>query len=226
MSDTRKTIIDKFKKRFEQLACAQLSDAAIERIIPLPNYFKSYGKKVKMCGPLFSVNTENDMLPAIQAIASAPKGSVIFINNTASSANSEALIGEIYANTAIKYEMSGICVNGAIRDIHLLKSLELPIYAKEVTFVSSKVAKKAAKKVPEPIEIEGILIEPSDWLFADEDGLLIVRAADLRAVLLAAEFINKRETDLLSAIRSGQRLEKLIGLNEFLAGKSDLRFSF
>jgi regulator of RNase E activity RraA len=163
------------------------------------------------------------MLPGLQALHVAPRGSVIVVNNLAS--ESEALAGDIFVHDAIAGGLGGLIVNGAVRDVADLRTLGFPVFARHVTFVSAKTAVVPAREVPERVVIDGVLIEPGDWVFGDDDGLIAVAARFLSAVVSGAQIVAEREAELKTAIRSRDRLGTLCGLPDFLAGRSPLKFN-
>ena len=86
------------RERFAGIGVAQLSDAATgyTRVLPVP--FAPRTPATHVCGPVFPVETDNDMLPCLQALAAAPPGWVVLIANRTSP--SEALVGDIYTLAA------------------------------------------------------------------------------------------------------------------------------
>ncbi|MEC0106294.1 RraA family protein [Paenibacillus taichungensis] len=215
-------IIEQVKLQFANIGCAQLNDASQKFTVPFPTKFQNRTKHLKLCGPVYTVNTDNDMLPGLEALSKAPKGSILFLNNV--NETSEALAGDIYVLEAIRRELGGLVINGAVRDIDDLNKLDFPVFSTEITYVSAKTAVTPATKVPDIVQIDNITIEPQDWIFGDNDGLLLIKRKYLNAVLQGALYVEQREQELKNEILSGKSMASLTGLDDYLAGKGPLKF--
>jgi len=218
--------IKKIATFFETSGCAQLSDAynsvdeklgcfQIKGIAPIDN-------TKKICGPLFPVNTDNDMLPCLQALDKIPEGYIMFLNNI--NANSEALAGDIFVTDLINAKSGGLVVNGAIRDISEIIKMGMPTFTKHVNFLSAKTALSKVEQVPQNIIVDNYLIEPNDWIFGDADGLLIVKNRFLNALMYGLQVVDEKEKALKNELKNGKRLAEVCGLNEFIFGKGKLKF--
>jgi 4-hydroxy-4-methyl-2-oxoglutarate aldolase len=208
--------------RFSQVGVAQIADAAADIISVLDLPLRSRTAATHICGPTFPVQTDDDMLPCLQALAAAPAGSVLYIANVAE--RSEALIGDIFAEAAHEQGLAGIVVDGAARDLADIGSMNFPIFSTSVTFVSARTTRMPCDTVPQQVRSGGLVIEPGDWIFGDPDGFCVVPASRVDAVLMGAEVLRKREVKLKERLREGDRLDVLTGLDNFLAGTGDLGF--
>jgi len=208
--------------RFAAIGVAQLADAANRyvRVLPLPLAARSPVPRV--CGPVFPVETDNDMLPCLQALAAAPPGWVLLIGNTAET--SEALVGDIFTVAAQSQGLSGVVVHGAVRDLADLDDMAIPVFSTSVTFVSARTTDRIANAVPGQVTLAGVTVSPGDWIFGDPDGFLVVPASQVGAVMIAGRVLRDREEKLKAALREGQRLARLTGLDDFLAGAAPLGF--
>lgn len=214
--------IESIQRAFKKMGCAQLHDASNQytHVLRLPITARVPGKQ--LAGPVFPVITHNDMLPCLQALDMAPKDSILFIHNVAE--QSEALAGDIYVTAAKSQGISGIIINGAIRDIDFLAEIDLPVYSRDVTYVSAKTAQVPAAELPSCIDFEDFTLELGDWIFADSDGLLVVKEKHLSAVFNGAVILQNREQELKDRLKKGERLGELCGLRDFLEGRGPLKF--
>ncbi|GIF42909.1 RraA family protein [Actinoplanes xinjiangensis] len=223
---TAPTVADRdaqLRRRFDGLGCAQLADAAGEFVTPLRLDLRPRNGRPRLCGPLFPVVTADDMLPCLQALASAPAGSVLFLHNTTTP--SEALAGDIFVTSAAVQGLAGIIVNGAVRDLADLRDIDVPVFSTEVTFVSARTTATRSETVPAVVDIGGATLRPGDWIFADEDGFLVVEQHRVSAAITAAAVLRQREDGLKEAIRdTGRTLADLTDLTGFLNGEADLGF--
>jgi|GEM_PF-3935140 len=218
--------IEAVKKMFLTSGCAQISDAANTVTTLNPGFavagLSNYSGGVKLCGPVYPVNTLNDMLPCLQAVHTAPPGYVVFLNNTAG--ESEALAGDILVTECKNAGLGGLVVNGAIRDIAAIREIRFPVFAKQVNFISAKTAKVPAEKVPDDVNVFSNTIEVNDWIFGDEDGVYLVKKKYINALLGGVQVVQQREDELKMELSKGGKLGDICGLEDFVAGKSALKF--
>lgn len=220
--------IDRARAIFQEIGCAQLSDAfqkasSIDRnaLLVFPGIMcRTPG--LKLAGPAFPVNTHNDMLPALQALHAAPEGHVLFVHNRAES--SEALAGDIFVKDAKNARLGGLVVDGAVRDLDDVRRLDFPVFSRSVNFVSAKTAEKPAAEVPEPVRLGSSVVKPGDWVFGDNDGLLVVEARFVSALMHGAQLVEEMERALKGRLDAGERLGDVCRLSEFLEGTAPLRF--
>jgi 4-hydroxy-4-methyl-2-oxoglutarate aldolase len=218
-----KNIEQEIKDSFQLLGCAQLYDAAMKYSYCLTIPLKSRTSIKKLAGPIFPIITDNDMLPCLQALDLAPRGSVLFIHNI-SAEYSEALAGDIFVTAAREQGLGGLIVNGAVRDIDVIDNMGFPVFSKEVTFVSAKTANVASTSVPATIKLPNVVLEPGDWIFADSDGVLLVKQKFMGIVYKAAMVLSNREEDLRIKLLDKNRLSDLCGLHDYLEGRAPLKF--
>ncbi len=66
---------------------------------------------------------------------------------------------------------SGVVINGAVRDVAALRALDLG--AKALGSNPRKSAKDGAGEVDVPVSFGGVEFRPGDWLYSDEDGIVV-----------------------------------------------------
>jgi 4-hydroxy-4-methyl-2-oxoglutarate aldolase len=208
--------------RFSEIGVAQIADAAGSVISVLDLPLRRRTAATHICGPAFPVQTNDDMLPCLQALAAAPAGSVLYIANIAE--RSEALIGDLFAEAAQAQGLAGIVVDGAARDLADIGPMNFPIFSTSVTFVSARTTDLPCDTIPQPVRSGGVLIGPGDWIFGDPDGFCVVPTSRVDAALMGAAVLRNHELKLKERLRGGDRLDVLTGLDKFLAGTGDLGF--
>lgn len=216
--------IERLRHGFDGVGCAQLADAAPEYAVPLRLQLAARNGLSTVCGPVFPVTTDDDMLPCLQGLAATPPGWVLFIHNTVRP--SEALVGDIFTESARVQRLGGIVVDGAVRDLADLADIPVPVFSTEVTFVSARTTDVRAQQVPNAVTVAGCELRPGDWLFGDPDGFLTVPARRVGSVLAAGAVLRRREEGLREAMRErGRTLADLTGLADFLSGTGELKFN-
>ena len=129
----------------------------------------SYGAKSVFEGEVVTVVCPNDNSLAKELISQKGDGKILFIDGNASKA--VALLGDNLAQQALDNNWSGIVVNGMVRDVEILRSIPLAIYARGSC--PKKSNKNNAGNINVDICIDGVDIKPSFWAYGDENGILI-----------------------------------------------------
>jgi len=117
--------------------------------------------------------------------------------------------GTVLATAARRFGVRGALVNGAARDVEGLQELGFASYARGV-YPGAMRGRLELVAVDEPVEIDGIGLEPGSFAVADASGVVFVpgeRAAE--AVALARE-LRAREEEQLRAIAAGAELRAVL----------------
>ena len=129
----------------------------------------SYGAKSVFEGDVVTVVCPNDNSLAKELISQKGNGKILFIDGNASKA--VALLGDNLAQQALENNWSGIVVNGMVRDVEILRSIPLAIYARGSC--PKKSNKNNAGNINVDVCIDGVDVKPTFWAYGDENGILI-----------------------------------------------------
>ena len=129
----------------------------------------SYGARSVFEGEVVTVVCPDDNSLAKELISQKGDGKILFIEGNASKA--VALLGDNLAQQALDNNWSGIIVNGMVRDVEILRSIPLAIYARGSC--PKKSNKNNAGNINVDLCIDGVDIKPSFWAYGDENGILI-----------------------------------------------------
>ena len=129
----------------------------------------SYGAKLVFEGEVVTVVCPDDNSLAKELISQKGDGKILFIEGNASKA--VALLGDNLAQQALDNNWSGIVVNGMVRDVEILRSISLAIYARGSC--PRKSNKNNTGNINVNICIDGVDIKPTFWAYGDENGILI-----------------------------------------------------
>ncbi|NIE75915.1 ribonuclease E activity regulator RraA [Pantoea sp. Ap-967] len=88
--------------------------------------------------------------------------------------DSGALLGDNLAKEALRNGWGGVFVNGNVRDCSALASIALPVLAMGSWPQRSKNQRGGG--VGAPLTIGGAPISPGDWIYADEDGVVVSKS--------------------------------------------------
>src|SRR5699024_12481581 len=113
-------------------------------------------------------------------------------------------------------DLSGVVVDGAIRDITDAKELDFPIFCQATTVAAGN--KHGAGELNVPLTCGGVVVEPGDIVACDADGVVVVPKVVAETVLKKA--IDKEKKDEEREARIGNDREKVIAhLDKVLENK-------
>jgi regulator of ribonuclease activity A len=84
-----------------------------------------------------------------------------------------ALLGDMIAENAVKNGWSGLVINGCIRDCDEIAALKLGV--KALNTVPIKTEKRGLGDLDVPVTFAGHTMHSGDWVYADNNGILISR---------------------------------------------------
>ncbi|XVE82072.1 hypothetical protein DITRI_Ditri15bG0117200 [Diplodiscus trichospermus] len=156
------------------LATTDLSDSNAALLVTgelraLDPIFKIYGKRHAFSGPIVTVKVFEDNVLVRQLIESKGEGRVLVIDGGGSTRC--ALLGGNLAVAAQNMGWSGIIVNGCVRDVDEINACDIGVRA--LASHPLKSNKKAVGDKHVTVRFAGTLIHDGEWLYADNDGILI-----------------------------------------------------
>jgi regulator of ribonuclease activity A len=131
--------------------------------------FRDFGKRKRFHGPVRTVECFEDNVLFRQLLSEPGDGAVIVVDGKGSTAR--ALMGDMLAARAASNGWAGIIINGAIRDSAEIAGIDIGVKALGVN--PAKSAKDGAGQVDVPVEFGGVTFRPGDWVYCDEDGVLV-----------------------------------------------------
>jgi 4-hydroxy-4-methyl-2-oxoglutarate aldolase len=179
---------------------------------------------LRLLGRAYTVRAIDDFMTIIVALAEAQAGDVLVVDTSNSQ---RAVVGELFSIEAHRRGLAGIVVDGAVRDTVTIRSLDLPVYARASTPVAGTTQKLFDRQ--QPISCGGVIVNPGDIVFGDDDGIIVASVAELAAILPAAEQIDARERAAIARMQAGESLLTMLNYAEHRANleagrESSLRF--
>ena len=86
-----------------------------------------------------------------------------------------AVLGDMMAARAKYRGASGVVVDGVVRDVEGLASIGLPVYARG-TFAHPFPGRLLPWETDVSIQCGGVLVQPQDWIVADETSVIVIPA--------------------------------------------------
>ncbi len=131
--------------------------------------FRQYGRVLRFCGPIRTIKTFRDNALIKATLSEAGGGAVLVIDGAASLES--ALVGDLIAGLALGNGWAGLVIWGAVRDSVALGQLDLGI--KALGSNPRKSGKSLLGQMDIPVEFGGVTFRPGDWLYSDEDGIVV-----------------------------------------------------
>ncbi|MDP4026890.1 RraA family protein [Methylobacterium sp. NEAU 140] len=181
------------------LATSHISDAA-GFPCTVPVAIRPMHRSGALCGPAITVRTAaGDNLMVQKAVDLARPGDVVVV--AAGGCLERALVGEIVSRHAAARGVAGFVVDGAIRDLDVVETSDLPIFARGVS--ARGPTRQGPGTINAPVTLGDVTVHPGDLIVGDRDGIVVVPCASAVAVAAAARALAQRERDLLAAIDAG-----------------------
>ena len=130
---------------------------------------KNYGGKSSFFGPIQTLKCPDDNSLIKEQLNSEGNNQVLIVD--AEGVNTVALLGDLIADAGMKNNWSGIVVNGYIRDVDIIKTLDIGVQALGTYPVKSE--KRGLGKLGIEICFGGLTFRPGQYIYADNNGLLL-----------------------------------------------------
>lgn len=143
----------------------------------LPPVFRDFGQVRKFCGPVQTVKCFEDNSLVKAAVDSVgfvetPEGrvgKVLVVDGGASLRR--ALLGGNLGAAAARNGWAGVVIDGCVRDTAELATQAVGIRALAAMPLPTEKRNEGQSQVA--VQIQGVWVYPGDWLYADEDGIVL-----------------------------------------------------
>ena len=139
----------------------------------VPPVFRCFGADQAFCGPVHTVRAPEDNSRVREAVNSPGDGRVLVVDGDGSLRC--ALVGGNLAQAAARNGWAGLVVDGCVRDLAELRAAGIPVRA--LAAMPLRSVKRGEGQAGEPVHIQGVPVRPGDWLYADEDGIVVADRA-------------------------------------------------
>lgn len=195
----------------ENISACQLSDAyngishrsgTIKSIKPINNQ--------KVWGSVYTAETScDDWGTSAMAIDDASSGDVLFFKVDS---DEKAIWGELASTCAKENGIKATVVYGSVRDLDALLVMDYPVFASN--FVPNAGLALGLGQLNQPIDVEGNKINPGDFLFGDENGIVIIPKELFSKVMNSALAVKLKESDIVNMLGAGITLAEIIALDK------------
>ena len=138
----------------------------------LPPVFKNFGGVQKFCGAVVTVKCFEDNSWVKAAVDSNGDGRVLVVDGGGSLRR--ALLGGNLAAAAARNGWAGVVIDGCVRDVAELALCQVGIRALATMPLPTEKRQQGQQDVP--VQVQGVWVRPGDWLYADDDGMVVMPA--------------------------------------------------
>lgn len=150
-------------------ATADLYDEYEEKLQIATPMFNDYGGKKRFSGPASTVRVFEDNSLVRAALEEPGEGRVLVVDGNASLRC--ALVGDMLAEQGKDNGWQGIIVYGCIRDSAVIANIDIGVKALDTN--PRKSVKKGVGERDIAVSFADVTINPGDYIYADEDGVVI-----------------------------------------------------
>ena len=136
----------------------------------LPPLWRDFGGAQRFAGPISTVKCFEDNSVVKAALESPGEGRVLVVDGGGS--QRRALVGGNLGAAAARNGWAGVVVDGAVRDVAELAACNVGIRALAAMPLPTERRNQGQRDVP--VVLQGVTVRPGEWLYADEDGIVVM----------------------------------------------------
>jgi len=133
--------------------------------------FQSYGGRIRFAGAIATIKCFEDNSRVRDLVAERGDGRVLVID--AGGSKRRAVLGDMLARKAADNGWSGVVVYGCVRDS--AEIAQMPLGVRALGTLPLKTDKRGEGQRDLVVRFAGVSFHPGDWLYADEDGIIVAR---------------------------------------------------
>jgi 4-hydroxy-4-methyl-2-oxoglutarate aldolase len=167
-------------------------------------------------GPAFTVQgAGGDNLVLHRAVLAAPEGAVLVVDVNGAPFGHW---GEVLAIAAEARGISGLVIDGGVRDTVEMGELGFPVFARHTCLRGTRKLFRGSLQVD--IEVGGVAVRNGDIVVGDADGVVVLPAGIAADVVDEADERVRKEGEIIRRLRAGETTLDLYGLSEAGPGRA------
>ena len=151
------------------LSTPDLCDAHEGAVRVLSPIFNNYGGVSVFYGKAVTIKCFEDNSVVKELVSQPGEGQVIVMDGGGSLRR--AILGDMLAEKAAENGWAGLIINGCIRDVDEIGKTNLGV--KALNIHPMKTEKRGIGDLNVPVQIAGQMIRPGEWIYADNNGVLV-----------------------------------------------------
>jgi regulator of RNase E activity RraA len=148
------------------------------------------------------------------AVGQARRGDILVIDRCGDEAI--ATLGGAVAYAAKVAGVAGIIVDGLVTDLQELRQYDLPVWSKGTSAVTVKTLALGGEFCV-PVTCGSVAVNSGDAVLADENGILVLPAADIEAMARRALKMMSDEKLTLKRLDAGEKYPDILGSTDRIA---------
>jgi regulator of ribonuclease activity A len=150
---------------------ADLCDQFSEELQICEPIFRDYGGNRTFFGRAATIKCFEDNSRVRDRVAERGEGRILVID--AGGSLRRAVLGDLLAEQAVDNGWTGVVLYGCIRDSVAIGAM--PIGVKALNTCPLKTDKRNEGQLDVPVRFAGATFHPGDWVYADNDGVIVAR---------------------------------------------------
>lgn len=146
-----------------------LCDAHEDKVRVVEPMFSSFGGRDAFFGRIATLKLFEDNSLVRSTLATPGNGRVLVIDGGGSLRR--ALVGDQLAELAVQNGWAGILVYGCIRDSRAIGEMDIGVFA--IDTHPMKTVKRNVGETEITVSFGGVSFVPGEWLYADDDGVIV-----------------------------------------------------
>jgi len=155
------------------LKTADLYDDHGDRVRVCDPIFRDFGGHARFFGPIATVKCFEDN-SLVKAVLGEPGEGRVLVVDAGGSLRC-AMLGDLIAASAVEHGWRGVLMFGCVRDTVELAGMALGV--KALAANPRKSEKRGEGQRDIPVSFAGVRFRPGDYIYCDEDGLLVSEKA-------------------------------------------------
>ncbi|MCK9381546.1 MAG: ribonuclease E activity regulator RraA [Sulfuritalea sp.] len=151
------------------LLTTDLCDAHEGNVRVVEPMFSSFGGRAAFHGRIATLKLFEDNSLVRKALEAPGEGRVLVIDGGGSLRR--ALVGDQLAALGVRNGWAGLVVYGCIRDSRAIGEMDIGVFA--IDTHPMKTVKRNVGEADIPVSFGGVVFTPGEWLYADEDGVIV-----------------------------------------------------
>ena len=208
-SSFKKYRVEELHEAFSRVSTCNLCDAMHNR--GFMRGIRPLKKGVHMVGKALTVKTmDGDWAKVVEAVDMAEKGAVIVAE---AGEGRQAVWGELATLSARRKGLAGIVIDGAVRDIHIIETLDIPVFFRKVAAEAGEP--KGYGEIGCEVQCGGKRVRNGDWIVGDDNGVVVVPKEEAQEIANRAIHVMERENRIREEIRRGSTLSAVLDLKKW-----------
>jgi 4-hydroxy-4-methyl-2-oxoglutarate aldolase len=198
-----------------------IADACVQLSLPLrigPFGLRCNFPGTKAAGPARPARHAGSVDIFLEAIAAATRGDVLVIDNDGRT--DEGCIGDLVVGEAHMSGIAGIICWGAHRDTAAIAAIGARVWSFGTCPNGPLQLRLRPQEALNSARLGSVLVGHDDYVFADEDGVVVVTTQDLERIVETAKDIASRESAQAARLLKGELLRAQFDLERYVATRN------